>query len=429
MQVSVAEVLNTAPCGFLSFTDDGIVQFANATLLEALGYSREAVVGKHVEQLFNVGTRIFYQTHLFPMLRLHGRAEEVFLLMRTQSGGSLGMLIYAKRGDQHDRYDCVLVPVRERAKFEEELLRAKRVAEEANRLLQQQKNDLEHANEQLEAQALELELQQQQLRDQADRLEMVAEELRVTNKELRERRDEADRLRVAADEANQAKSAFLAMMSHELRTPLNAIGGYLQILDLGIAGPVSDAQRDILERLDKSSRHLLRLINEVLDLARIEAKQIHYDVKRHSLAAIVAEVTPIAEPLFLAKRIEFTVDVPAECAVSIDAEKTSQILLNLLGNAAKFTGEGGRVSLTAEPDGNRNVVVRVRDNGIGIPDDQLEAVFQPFVQVDSSRTRTAEGSGLGLAISRDLARGMGGDLTVESALGLGSSFTLTLPGA
>lgn len=429
-RLDTGDLLNAAPCGFLSFSDDGVVRIANATLLAMLDYQAEDVVGHHVERLFNVGTRIFYQTHFFPLLRLHGRAEEVFLLMRNRAGASVGMLSYARRREGADSYyDCVLVPVKERAKYEDELLRAKRAAEESNAQLQLQKKDLEHANDLLESQAIELEMQQQQLREQAEHLEAASEAIKATNEILQRRSDEAEQLRVAADDANRAKSAFLAMMSHELRTPLNAIGGYLQILELGIAGPVSDAQRDILVRLDKSSRHLLRLINEVLDLARIEAGHVRYDIRATDLTSIVGSVLPIAEQLFATGHIGFEGDVPKDLRVVVDEEKTSQILLNLLGNAAKFTPEGGQVRMFAEraPDGN--VHLHIQDSGIGIPEHQLEAVFQPFVQVDSSRTRTAEGSGLGLAISRDLARGMNGELTVRSVVGEGSTFTLIMVGA
>lgn len=418
---AVDELLNTAPCGFLSFADDGRVRSINATLLEMLGYKIEDVVGEHIERLFNVGTRIFYQTHWFPLLRLHGHAEEVFLLLRTRDGQSLGVLSYAKRSRTNpSSYDCVLVHVAERAKYEDELLRAKKALEQTNSELQRQKSEAENARDLLEAQAVELELQQQQLQE-------VAETLRITNAQLEARSAEAEELRNAADEANHAKSAFLAMMSHELRTPLNAIGGYLQILELGIAGPISDAQREILQRLDKSSRHLLRLINEVLNLARIEAGHVHYDMTTTRLIEVLDDVLPMIEPQFASKAIHLNVDVADGIKVRADVEKLSQVLLNLLSNAFKFTGQGGNVVVNATtPEDGAVVEIRVRDSGTGIPADKLDAIFQPFVQVDSSRTRAAEGSGLGLAISRDLARGMGGDLTVSSVVGEGSTFTLTM---
>ena len=418
------DLLDTAPCGFLSFADDGTLTRVNATLLEMLGYERGALVGRHVERILTVGSRIFYQTHWFPLLRLHGRAEEIFLMLRSGAGEDVGVLVNAARRERDGAisYDCVLMHVRERQKYEDELLRARRVAEQARAELEVQTQELQDANDELEAQAVELELQQQQI-------EEWGEELRVVNEHLLARTEEAEHLRAVAEEANQAKSAFLAVMSHELRTPLNAIAGYVQILELGIHGPVTDAQREVLGRVGRSGRHLLRLINDVLNLARIEAGRVEYLVEEVPVGEMVAGVTPMIEPQLASKGVDFAVHVPPGLAVRADPEKAQQVLINLLGNAVKFTPAGGRVTVDAlpSPDAPDRLLVRVSDTGIGIPADKLDSVFQPFVQVDVSRTRAAEGSGLGLAISRDLARGMGGELTAESRLGEGSTFTLTLP--
>ncbi len=424
----VGELLEEAPCGFLSFGDDGRVLLVNQTLLDLLGHPREEVVGGHVERLLSLATRIFYQTHWFPLLRLHGRAEEIFLVFRSRGGDDLGMLVNAAA---HERggaivYDCVLMRVRERQKYETELLEARRTAERALAEVQARERQLEEVNEQLESQALELELQTAQLQEHTAELEATGEELRVVNEELTGRNEEAEALQQAAEEANRAKSAFLAVMSHELRTPLNAISGYVQLLEMGIHGPVTEAQTDTLGRISRSQRHLLRLINDVLNLARIEAGRVDYEVEPVDLATAAAAVAPMVEPQLAEKGIAFAVEVPAGLVARADGEKVQQVLLNLLGNAAKFTGAGGAVRVSGARDGGR-VLVRVTDTGIGIPPGKLESVFQPFVQVDVSRTRAAQGSGLGLAISRDLARGMGGDLVAESAPGKGSTFTLALP--
>jgi signal transduction histidine kinase len=430
LEVGIGDLLNTAPCGFLTFAEDGTIQLANDTLLQLLGLPREAVVGGHVERILTVGSRIFYQTHWFPLLRLHGAAEEIFLMLRGAGGEAVGAIANAVRRERAGQtvFDCVLVRVRERQKFEDELLRARRAAEEALARLQTHQAELEEANLKLEEQAAELEEQQATLEEQAVSLETTTEELRATNRDLEERTREAELHRAVADEANQAKSAFLAVMSHELRTPLNAIAGYVEILEMGIHGPVNEAQRETLARVDRSQRHLLGLVNDVLNLARIEAGHVEYDLAEVDVWMSVAEVAPMVEPQLERKEITFERDVAHGLMVLADPDKLQQILLNLLGNAAKFTPAGGRVRVDAAVDERASrLLLRVADTGIGIPAEQRESVFHPFVQVDVSRTRTTEGTGLGLAISRDLARGMGGDLTVDSTVGEGSTFTLALP--
>ena len=237
------------------------------------------------------------------------------------------------------------------------------------------------------------------------------------------------RAREEAERANRAKADFLAVMSHELRTPLNAIGGYAELMEMGIRGPVTPGQREDLRRVQASQRHLLGLINEVLNYARLETGTVHYDLVDVALPGALADAEALVAPQARAKSLELTV---APCAptlaVRADAEKLRQILVNLLSNAVKFTDGGGRVELACADDGERVRVV-VRDTGIGIAADQLDRIFEPFVQVRAHLTRTADGTGLGLAISRDLARGMGGELTAESTLGAGTAFTLTLPRA
>jgi signal transduction histidine kinase len=217
------------------------------------------------------------------------------------------------------------------------------------------------------------------------------------------------------------------VMSHELRTPLNAIGGYAELLEMGIRGPVTSQQADDLRRIQTSQRHLLGLINEVLNYAKLETGTVQYDVAdvpmRESLIAAESLVAPQARTNGLVLTL---LSCDAASTVRADAEKLRQILVNLLSNAIKFTPAGGRVEMSCSAEGDMGVI-RVRDTGIGIPEDKLQAIFDPFVQVRSDLTRPHEGTGLGLAISRDLARGMGGDLTVESEVDVGSTFTLILP--
>jgi len=422
-------LLDHAPAGYLSVADDGTIAAANATLAEMLGWAPGELEGRRVETILSVGARLFWQTHFFPMVRMHGRAEEVFLVLRAADGGDVAVLANAVRRERAGAWtsDCVLMQVRERRKFEEELLRARKEAESARAQADEHAEELRVSNEQLEEAAVEMELQQEQLREQAVELEAQAEHLRALNDALQERTDEADRQRAAAEEANRAKSAFLAVMSHELRTPLNAIGGYVQLLEMGIHGPVTEAQREALGRVERSQKHLLRLINDVLNLARIESGRVEYVIEPVDLAALMEEVTPMVEPQMRAKELALGVAVPPGTVARADREKVQQILINLLSNALKFTPAGGRVRVDAETAGEGTVRLAVADSGIGIPAEKQASVFDPFVQVDMSRTRRSEGSGLGLAISRDLARGMGGDLAVESTPGEGSTFTLTLP--
>ena len=427
----IGPLLDRAPCGYVSFGDDGIVETVNATLLAMLGYAREEVAGAHVQQLLTVGSRVFYQTHLFPLVRLHGVAEEIFLLLRAKSGYEVPVLFNATRQEQNGRpvMSAVLMHVRERQKFEDALLRAKRAAEDAQAAVERRERELQRANAQLEEQALEMELSEQQLQEQAAELEAQAEELRTVNDELQARGEELERQRSIADEANRAKSTFLAVMSHELRTPLNAIGGYVQLLEMGIHGPITAPQAEALGRVTRSQRHLLRLINDILNLARLESGRAEYDIARIALRSVVDAVMPMIEPQLIARQLACEVAVPEELTASADRDKAEQILLNLLSNASKFTPAGGRVKVEAiaEPAPPARVRLRVIDSGMGIPSARLREVFDPFVWVDVSHTRQTEGSGLGLAISRDLARGMGGELEVESEVGVGSTFSLILP--
>ena len=238
--------------------------------------------------------------------------------------------------------------------------------------------------------------------------------------------DEA-RLRMAAEEANRVKNEFLAIMSHELRTPLNAIGGYAELMELGIPGEVTDAQRDFLAKIKKSQRHLLGLINGILNYSRAEAGTVHFTVEDVALDETLAVCEALVTPQMLAKQLTLTcTSTDRGVVVRADGEKIQQVLLNLLTNAMKFTDPHGRIELACQVAPGE-VRVAVRDTGRGIAADQLARVFEPFVQLDANLTRTQDGVGLGLAISRDLARGMGGDLTVVSEVGVGSTFTLALP--
>jgi signal transduction histidine kinase len=248
--------------------------------------------------------------------------------------------------------------------------------------------------------------------------------------------------RAEAEAASHAKSDFLAMMSHELRTPLNAVIGYSELLDLDIAGPLNDDQRRHISRIRECGRHLLSLVNEVLDLAKIEAGRLTLQLGVGRLGTISDAAVSLVQASADARGISLVTRTPTTVPLFFqgDEDRTRQILINLLNNALKFTPVGGTVSIECGQadiapaqarvtvDGTW-VFVRVSDTGIGIPADQIPHIFEPFTQVARGHTRPRDGSGLGLTISRRLARMMHGDLTVLSEPGKGSVFTLWLPAA
>lgn len=262
--------------------------------------------------------------------------------------------------------------------------------------------------------------------------ELVEQRARVENmlESMADAYESAQDARRSAELANKAKADFLAVMSHELRTPLNAIGGYAELIDIGVHGPVTAGQKEALERIQRSQRHLLGLINGVLNYARVDAGAVHYDIEDFSLCDVLATCEALVAPQMRKDRLTFhSAPVSIGIRVRADREKVQQVLINLLSNAIKFTETGGSVRLECAPIDAERVAVRVTDTGRGIPPDRLEGIFDPFVQVDANLTRVQEGVGLGLAIGRDLARGMGGDLVVSSTPGSGSTFTLLLPAA
>jgi signal transduction histidine kinase len=279
---------------------------------------------------------------------------------------------------------------------------------------------LEESNHLLQTQARQLEHQSDQARE-------LAHELALTNEELRAVISEARKAWAAADAANRSKAEFLAVMSHELRTPLNSIGGYVDLLEMELRGPLTDAQRADLARIKRSQEHLLGIINDILNFTRLEATEIRFELIDMPLRALIGDLDAVVASLARAKSLEYRCETPpANAYVRTDPDKLRQIMINLVSNAVKFTAPGGRITVRCTIE-EKIVSIHVTDTGIGIPRDKQESVFEPFVQLDRGLTRTTEGTGLGLPISRGLARGMDADIKLQSEDGVGSTFTIALP--
>lgn len=257
----------------------------------------------------------------------------------------------------------------------------------------------------------------------------MATQVEAANQKLQDAAADAERAQNIAEEANAAKANFLAAMSHELRTPLNAIAGYVDLLEMGLRGPLTEEQRVDLSRIKRSQQYLLGLIEQVLVFTQIEAHRVAIHLQDVALDDLMRDAETMVRPQIRSKGIEYSYDTENPgLVVRADRDKAQQIVLNLITNGAKYTNPGGKVSVRSETN-NGSVLVRVSDTGPGIPEKMMADIFEPFVQLDRRLNQPREGVGLGLTISRDLARAMGGDLFVESTMGVGSTFTLVLPNA
>jgi signal transduction histidine kinase len=304
----------------------------------------------------------------------------------------------------------------------------------ANGMLARTVRGLDAANADLQYQAQRLEEQATELETQAVELEATAVELESANVELEEQtsmlaeqRDSAHTSRAEAEQANAAKSRFLSVMSHELRTPLNAIAGYVDLMDAGVHGPVTDTQREDIRRINRAVAQLTSVINDILNYAKLEAGEVRFALGRVEMSEALGNASALMEPQAAVKGVVFRY-TPCDLNIAAwaDRERVQQVVLNLLSNAVKYTHPGGEVHLNCHMAKNM-VHVQVSDTGRGIAPRDVGRIFDPFVQVMHGQNTPSDGVGLGLAISRDLARGMGGDITVSSTVGSGSIFEFMLP--
>jgi PAS domain S-box-containing protein len=418
---------------------EGRVASWNAGAERIKGYTADEIVGRHFS-LFYPMDKVAegFPAHELDVASREGRFEdEGWRIRKNGSRFWANVVITALRNDEGTLIGFAKVTRDLTARREAEEQARRLAAEEAARTeAEQRSEELQRLSDELQQQAMTLEEQALELEAQTEEAQTLTEEVQQTNEQLERALTDIEGARAAAEEsarqaaaANHAKTQFLAAMSHELRTPLNAVGGYADLLLGGVRGPMTEEQAHDIERIRHNQQHLLAVITNILNYARLDAGHVTYEIKPVTLATVADAVAPLVEPLMQARGVVLERGPCDPAAVArADETKVAQIVLNLLSNAAKFTPAGGRATLGCARTGDR-AVLTVADTGPGIPLEQRSAVFEPFVQVGRSLTSSHEGSGLGLAISRDLARAMKGDVTVESDLGKGARFTLSLPTA
>ena len=411
----LAAIVESSDDAIIGKTLDGIIRSWNDGARRIFGYEASEIVGKSIYELIPPD--------------LH--AEEPEIIARLARGERIDHFETVRLRKDGKRIDVSLSvsPIRDPSGRVIGAAKVLRDVSDAKRLQRAEREMLE----QLQELTSELEQQIEEAQSLQEELESTNNELATSLAAAETARDEADRARREADEArrlaheaNAAKGQFLATISHELRTPLNAILGYVDLLELGVHGPLAEAQIEDLARIRRSHATLHRLIEDVLSFAKLESGKLQYHYEDVVLGRFLESLEAFIAPRLTQKNLEYHFD-PSEASVvvTIDQDKVEQIMLNLLSNAVKFT-ERGRIDVGCVLE-DSTFTVRVKDTGRGIDPSMHDSIFEPFMQGDRSLTRPAEGTGLGLSISRQLARAMGGDITVESSLGAGSTFSVVLP--
>lgn len=472
------------PCGLLTLSDSGQIVSANAHLQHMLGLGESALMGAHVDDMLPPASRQMYHSYLVPLLKQQGHIDEIALPLKCADGLYLDTMFNACRSGASDqaRVHCAFFPLKEQRRLESQLLHAKRAAEQIPGVLFHLRHETDgelrfhYASEGLRAlfgvspreaaasanhvlakvHSEDIQAVLSSLQHSANLLTPWRVEYRVdlpTGMQWREtyaspqldsdggvswhgyilditerkaleavRRDKA-----AAEHASRAKSEFLARISHELRTPLNGILGFAQLLLMDSRATLDEGQRRRVACIETSGQTLLSLINEVMDIARIESGGVHMSIDEVDLAPVLMEAVTIVETMAAQRQVVMDVDVTGGHRVRADVQRLRQVVINLLSNAIKYGPSGGVVRMRAclEPPWLRIVV---SDQGPGLTPEQQAQLFQPFNRLGAERTST-EGHGLGLVITRNLVQLMGGRILVNSVPGQGACFGVLLPQA
>jgi PAS domain S-box-containing protein len=375
-------LLESAPDGIVEVDGAGRIVLVNSQAEKLFGYAREDLLGKSVEILMPERFRERHPAHrgryrAHSVIRPMGSGLDLRALRADGTEFAVDINLSPFKGETGPGVICVIRDVSDR-----------KAAEEQIKMLNQS-------------------------------LEQRTQDLAVTNSELQIRNREVEK-------ANRLKSNFLATMSHELRTPLNSIIGFSDLLAEQTAGALTEKQERFVRHIQESSRYLLALISDILDLSKIEAGRLELKYETFHMSVAVDEVLSTLRPLAAAKEIELRTEVSEELFLDADRVRVKQVLYNLLSNAIKFTPEEGQVRLVARPEGPL-LSISVLDTGIGIPREEQESVFEAFHQLSATGPGIREGTGLGLSITKLLVEQHGGRIRVESEPGKGSRFYFTMP--
>ncbi len=397
----LAAIVESSTDAIIGKTLDSVIRSWNASATRIFGYSAEEAVGHSVLMLIPP--------------ELHRQEDEIVSRLKRGHRVECFDTIRLRKDGQRIPVSLSVSPIRT---GDGTVVGAAKIARDVSEAQRLQAAEYTLSSE-LQEQAVELEQQIEQSRS-------LQLELEHTNEELRRALELSRVAQQDAALANRMKSQFLATISHELRTPLNAIAGYVDLMELGMRGPLTEHQRQDLARVRHNQRALLRLIDDLLDIAKLESGRFEFRSSDLRVDDVLRTLETFIGPNVALKNVELRVEVCDDDIVAYaDRDKVEQILLNLLSNAVKFT-DCGSVRVRCRATGP-TVAIDVIDTGRGVSPELLERIFEPFVQADQEFTRTVKGTGLGLAISRQLARGMGGDVTATSVQGHGSTFTLILP--